>query len=62
MGYLRQREPKGHNLVVRAKNWDSAESLVNLKSSHVAIENLKRLCKWLEHLRAQYNLRYRALR
>ena len=26
--------------------------------SHVAIENLKRLCKWLEHLRAQYNLRY----
>ena len=21
--------------------------------SHVAIENLKRLCKWLEHLRAQ---------
>ena len=26
------------------------------------IENLKRLCKWLEHLRAQYNLRYRALR
>ena len=30
--------------------------------SHVAIENLKRLCKWLEHLRAQYNLRYRALR
>ena len=26
--------------------------------SHVAIENLKRLCKWLEHLRAQYNLLY----
>ena len=26
--------------------------------SHVAIENLKRLCKWLEHLRTQYNLRY----
>jgi len=26
--------------------------------SHVAIENLKRLCKWLEALRAQYNLRY----
>ena len=26
--------------------------------SHVAIENLKRLCKWLEHLRGQYNLRY----
>ena len=23
-----------------------------------AIENLKRLCKWLEHLRAQYNLLY----
>ena len=28
--------------------------------SHVAIENLKRLCKWLEHLRAQYNLLYDA--
>ena len=26
--------------------------------SHVAIENLKRLCIWLEHLRAQYNLLY----
>ena len=26
--------------------------------SHVAIENLKRLCKWLEALRAQYNIRY----
>ena len=26
--------------------------------SHVAIENLKRLCKWMEALRAQYNLRY----
>ena len=26
--------------------------------SHVVIENLKRLCKWLEHLRAQYNLLY----
>ena len=26
--------------------------------SHVAIENLKRLCVWLEHLRAQYNLLY----
>ena len=24
----------------------------------MAIENLKRLCKWLEHLRAQYNLLY----
>ena len=33
LGYLRQREPKGHNLVVRAKNWDSAESLVKLKSN-----------------------------
>ena len=26
--------------------------------SRVAIENLKRLCEWLEHLRAQYNLLY----
>ena len=26
--------------------------------SHVVIENLKRLCEWLEHLRAQYNLLY----
>ena len=26
--------------------------------SHVAIENLKRVCKWLEELRRQYNLRY----
>ena len=26
--------------------------------SHVAIENMKRLCVWLEHLRAQYNLLY----
>ena len=26
--------------------------------SRVAIENLKRLCVWLEHLRAQYNLLY----
>lgn len=26
--------------------------------SHVAIENLKRVCEWLEHLRAQYNLLY----
>ena len=26
--------------------------------SLVAIENLKRLCEWLEHLRAQYNLLY----
>ena len=24
----------------------------------MAIENLKRLCEWLEHLRAQYNLLY----
>ena len=24
----------------------------------MAIENLKRLCKWLEHLRGQYNLLY----
>ena len=27
--------------------------------SHVAIENLKRLCGWLELLRARYNNRYR---
>lgn len=26
--------------------------------TYVAIENLKRLCGWLEHLRAQYNLLY----
>ena len=26
--------------------------------SHVAIENLKRVCKWLEELRRRYNLRY----
>ena len=26
--------------------------------SHVHIENLKRLCGWLEHLREQYNLLY----
>ena len=26
--------------------------------SHVAIENLKRVSEWLEHLRAQYNLLY----
>lgn len=26
--------------------------------SRVAIENLKRLCEWLEHLRTQYNLLY----
>ena len=26
--------------------------------SHVAIENLKRLCEWLEHLRKMYNLLY----
>ena len=26
--------------------------------SHVAIENLKRVCKWLEALRLRYNLRY----
>lgn len=26
--------------------------------SHVAIENLKRLCGWLEHLRKMYNLLY----
>ena len=26
--------------------------------SHVAIENLKRLCGWLEHLRSQYNVLY----
>ena len=26
--------------------------------SHVAIENLKRLCGWLEHLRDMYNILY----
>ena len=26
--------------------------------SHVQVENLKRLCGWLEHLRSQYNLLY----
>ncbi len=26
--------------------------------SHVAIENLKRICGWLEELRRRYNLRY----
>ena len=26
--------------------------------SHVAIENLKRVCEWLEHLRKMYNLLY----
>ena len=26
--------------------------------SHVAIENLKRVCSWLEELRRRYNLRY----
>lgn len=26
--------------------------------SHVHIENLKRVCKWLEHLRSQYNVLY----
>ena len=26
--------------------------------SHVAIENLKRLCEWLEMLRSEYNRRY----
>ena len=26
--------------------------------SHVAIENLKRVCGWLEELRRRYNLRY----
>ena len=26
--------------------------------SHVAIENLKRVCEWLEELRKRYNLRY----
>ena len=26
--------------------------------SHVAIENLKRVCTWLEELRRRYNLRY----
>ena len=26
--------------------------------SHVAIENLKRVCEWLEELRRRYNQRY----
>ena len=36
----------------------SVNSLDGNIPSHVAIENLKRLCEWLEHLRAQYNLLY----
>ena len=33
------------------------EEIYNLPS-HVAIENLKRVCEWLETLRLRYNLRY----
>ena len=33
------------------------EEIYNIPS-HVAIENLKRVCEWLEELRRRYNLRY----
>jgi hypothetical protein len=33
------------------------EGIYNIPS-HVAIENLKRVCEWLEELRRRYNLRY----
>ena len=33
------------------------EGIYNIPS-HVAIENLKRVCAWLEELRRRYNLRY----
>ena len=33
------------------------ERIYNIPS-HVAIENLKRVCEWLEELRRRYNLRY----
>ena len=33
------------------------EGIYNIPS-HVAIENLKRVCGWLEELRRRYNLRY----
>ena len=46
---------------VKTKDGRSAQGdalLAKNIPSHVAIENLKRLCEWLEHLRAQYNLLY----
>ena len=36
----------------------SVDSLDGNIPSHVAIENLKRLCPWLEELRKRYNQRY----
>ena len=36
----------------------SRHTEINNIPSHVAIENLKRVCVWLEALRLRYNLRY----
>ena len=36
----------------------SSHAEINNIPSHVAIENLKRVCTWLEALRARYNQRY----
>ena len=36
----------------------SCQTLDGNIPSHVAIENLKRLCGWLEHLRSMYNILY----
>ena len=36
----------------------SSHTEINNITSHVAIENLKRVCVWLEALRARYNQRY----
>ena len=36
----------------------SSHTEINNIPSHVAIENLKRVCVWLEALRARYNQRY----
>ena len=35
VGWMRQREPKGQNLVAEQKKWGSAEPLVNLKSNAI---------------------------